>query len=412
MARTFEKLSALRTEKEKTPGLYSDGGGLYLRVSESGAKSWVLRYMLDRRSREMGLGATHAVSLAEAREKAADARGLCARGIDPLDAKNAAEAERRLKEALEITFKNCAEKYITSYEKSWRNEKHRAQWKATLATYVYPLIGNLPVASIDTALVIKIIEPLWSAKPETASRLRGRIETVLDWARVRGYRNGENPARWRGHLDNLLPAKGKVRAVKHHAALPYEQINTFMQQLQECDGIAARALEFAIHTGARTSEVIGAQWSEIDFAAKVWTVPASRMKSGREHRVPLSAPVTEILNGIGRGADDRFIFAGDKGNFPLSNMAMLTVLRRMKRNDLTVHGFRSTFRDWAAERTNFASEVAEAALAHVIGGKTEAAYRRGDLFEKRRRLMMAWATFCATPKRESSSNVTSLKQAG
>src|SRR5262249_18405514 len=195
-----------------------------------------------------------------------------------------------------------------------------------------------------------------SAKPETASRLRGRIETVLDWAKVRGYRNGENPARWRGHLDNLLPAKGKVRAVKHHAALPYGQINTFMQQLQECDGIAARALEFAILTGARTSEVIGARWSEIDFAAKVWTVPASRMKSGREHRVPLSARATEILNGIGRGADDRFIFAG-KVDFPLSNMAMLTVLRRMKRNDLTVHGFRSTFRDWAAERTNFASEV-------------------------------------------------------
>ncbi len=420
MARTVDKLSALRVDREKKPGLYSDGGGLYLRVSETGAKSWVCRYMLDghrsrngkRLSREMGLGATHAVSLAEARQKATDARNLCARGIDPLTTKNAAVAERKLKDALQITFKACAEKYIAAHEKSWRNEKHGAQWKATLATYAYPVIGELPVASIDTALVTKIIEPLWSAKPETASRLRGRIETILNWAKARGYRDGENPARWRGHLDNLLPAKGKVRAVKHHAALPYEQISTFRRQLQTCDGIAARALEFAILTAARTNEVIGAKWNEIDFAAKVWTVPASRMKSGREHRVPLSARALQILNGIDRVNADCFVFVGGNADCPLSNMAMLAVLRRMKREDLTVHGFRSTFRDWAAERTNFPSEVAEAALAHVIGDKTEAAYRRGDLFEKRRRLMTAWATFCTTSKQESQSNVTSLRQAG
>ncbi len=420
MARSVDKLSALRVEKEKKPGLYSDGGGLYLRVSETGAKSWVCRYMLDGHrsrngkplSREMGLGATHAVSLAEARQKAADARNLCARGIDPLTTKNAAEAERKLKDALQITFKACAEKYIAAHEKSWRNEKHRAQWKATLAMYAYPVIGGLPVASVDITLIIKIIEPLWSSKPETASRLRGRIEAVLNWAKVRGYREGENPARWRGHFDNLLPAKGKVRAVKHHAALPYEQISPFMQQLQKRDGIAARALEFAILTAARTSEVIGARWIEIDLGAKVWTVPASRMKAGREHRVPLSARAMVILDGIGQVEADCFVFAGGNVDCPLSNMAMLAVLRRMEREDLTVHGFRSTFRDWAAERTNLSSEVAEAALAHVIGDKTEAAYRRGDLFEKRRRLMTMWATFCATPKQQSQSNVTTLRQTG
>ncbi len=412
MARTVEKLSALRVAKETKPGLYGDGGGLYLRVSESGAKSWTLRFMINRRPREMGLGATHAVSLADARQKAADARSLCARGIDPLTAKNALETERQLKEALKITFKDCAEKYIAAHEKSWRNEKHRAQWNVTLATYAYPVIGPLPVAAVDTALITKIIEPLWSTKPETASRLRGRMEMVLNWAKARGFRDGENPARWRGHLDNLLPTKGKVRAIKHHAALPYEQISTFMRELQERDGVAAWALEFAILTAARTGEIIGARWNEIDLSAKVWTIPAFRMKAGREHRVPLSARAIEILNGIGSGETDCFVFAGGKPNRPLSNMALLAVLRRMERENLTVHGFRSTFRDWTAERTPFSNEVAEAALAHVIGSKTEAAYRRGDLFDKRRRLMAAWATFCATPRQERQNNVTSLRQTG
>jgi integrase len=293
---------------------------------------------------------------------------------------------------------------------SWRNEKHRAQWKNTLGTYAYSVIGDLPVASIDTTLVMKIIEPLWSAKPETASRLRGRIETVLDWAKVRGYRNNENPARWRGHLDHLLPAKSKVRAVEHHTALPYEQINTFMHQLREREGTAARALEFAVLTASRTGEVIGARWSEIDLAGKVWTVPASRMKAGREHRVPLSTRAMEVLKGIGQDETDCFVVAGGKPDCPLSNMAMLTVLRRMGREDLTVHGFRSTFRDWAAERTNYPSEGAEMALAHVVGGKVEAEYRRGDFFEKRRRLMAARAAFCATPKQKNENNITPLRQ--
>ncbi|HEY1472934.1 MAG TPA: integrase arm-type DNA-binding domain-containing protein [Pseudolabrys sp.] len=398
MARTVEKLSALRVAKETKPGLYSDGVGLYLRVTKSGAKSWAFRYMLDRRSREMGLGATHAVGLAEARQKAADARSLCARGVDPLTSKNAAEAEKRLKQAIEITFKDCADKYIAAHEKSWRNEKHRAQWRATLATYTYPIIGELPVALVDTALVTKIIEPLWSTKTETASRLRGRIETVLNWAKARGYREGDNPARWRGHLDNLLPAQSKVAKVEHHAALSYEELSAFMADLQVQDGVAARALEFTILTAARTSETIGAKWTEIDLEQGVWTVPAARMKAGREHRVPLSASALRVLEAMWAGYDDCFVFAGGKSDCPLSNMAMLSVLRRMKRDNLTVHGFRSTFRDWVAERTNFPSEVAEMALAHAVGNKVEAAYRRGDLFDRRRRIMAEWAKFCSTPR--------------
>jgi integrase len=408
MARTIEKLSALRVTKETTPGVYGDGGGLYLRVSASGAKSWIFRYMLDRRSHEMGLGATHAVNLVEARQKAADARNLCARGIDPLTSKNAAVAKRRLKEALEISFKDCAETYIAAHEKGWRNEKHRAQWKATLETYAYPVIGELSVASVDTALVTKILEPLWSAKPETASRLRGRIESVLNWAKARGYRDGENPARWRGHLDNLLPAIGKIRAVKHHAALPYEQIGAFVRELQTCDGVAARALEFAILTAARTSEVIGARWTEIDLAAKIWKVPSSRMKGNREHRVPLSAYAIEILDKMRPMKTDGFVFVGANPDCALSSTAVLTVLRRIRR-EVTVHGFRSTFRDWAAERTNFSSEVAEMALAHAVADKVEAAYRRGDMFEKRRRLMQQWATFCNAPPQPTQANVAQLR---
>ncbi|MGH6680336.1 MAG: tyrosine-type recombinase/integrase, partial [Bradyrhizobium sp.] len=365
MARTVNKLSALQVIKATKPGLYGDGVGLYLRVTKSGAKSWVFRYMLDRRSHEMGLGAIHAVSLAEARQKAADARGLCARGIDPLASKSATAAEKRLKEAIQITFKDCAEKYIAAHEKSWRNEKHRAQWRATLETYAHPVIGKLPVASVDTALVTKIIEPLWSTKPETASRLRGRIETVLNWAKARGYREGDNPARWRGHLDNLLPARSKVAKVEHHAALPYDELSAFLSDLRAQDGIAARALEFTILTAARTGETIGAKWSEINLGQGVWTLPAVRMKARREHRVPLAARVVEILSAVGKRADDCFVFAGGKADYSLSNMAMLSVLRRMTRDDITVHGFRSTFRDWAAEQTNFPSEIPEMALAHT-----------------------------------------------
>ena len=318
--------------------------------------------------------------------------------------------ETRLNAAKAMTFRDCAARYIASHRAGWRNPKHAAQWEATLATYAGPVMGGLSVQAIDTALVLKVLEPIWTTKPETAGRVRGRIESVLDWAKVRGYRAGENPARWRGHLDKLLPARSKVRRVEHHAALPYAELPGFLMSLRDQEGIAARALEFAIVTAARTGEVIGARWSEIDLLEKIWTVPPGRMKAGKEHRVPLSARALAILEEMQphRHAEDSFVFPGAKLGRPLSNMAFLMLLRRMGRDDLTAHGFRSSFRDWAAERTNFPSEVAEMALAHMVGSKVEAAYRRGDLFEKRSRLMAAWATFCNEPEQKAQSNVAFL----
>ena len=414
MARTVGRLTALKVEKARQPGMYADGAGLYLRVTNEGTKSWVFRFMLNGRPRWMGLGPFSLVGLHEARGKALDARRLHHQRIDPIDARRAVREQERLRTARAMTFKQCAERYIEAHRSGWRNAKHAAQWAATLATYADPFIGALPVQAVDTALVMKVLEqevrdasdrppaPLWTARPETAGRLRGRIESILDWARVRGYRDGENPARWRGHLDKLLPARAKVRKVEHHAALPYHELPDFMAALRTHEGIAARALEFAILTAARTGEVIGARWSEIDLGEKLWTIPLERMKAGKEHRVPLSARAVGILEEMQplRHLDkgSAFVFPGGKPGQPLSNMAFLMLLRRMKRDDLTAHGFRSSFRDWAAERTNFPSEVAEMALAHTVSSKVEAAYRRGDLFERRRRLMTAWSTFCNTTK--------------
>jgi integrase len=320
--------------------------------------------------------------------------------VDPIDARRAERARQRLEEAKAFTFKQCAEAYINAHRAGWRNDKHAAQWSATLSTYAYPKVGALPVQAIDTALVLKVLEPIWATKPETAGRLRGRLENVLDFAKARGYREGENPARWRGHLDNLLPALSKVRQVEHHAALPYTELSDFLTRLREQEGTSARALEFAILTAARTGEVIGARWSEVNLREKTWTIPAERMKARREHRVPLSSRALSILTEMqaARESDESFVFPGGKPGKPLSNMAFLMLLRRMDRADLTAHGFRSSFRDWAAERTNFPSEVAEMALAHVVSSKVEAAYRRGDLFEKRRGLIEAWAKFCEQPK--------------
>ena len=292
-----------------------------------------------------------------------------------------------------MTFDQCADAYLAAHRAGWRNAKHAAQWSSTLATYVSPIFGNLPVQAIDVALVTKALEPIWTAKPETASRMRGRIESILDWAKVRGYRDGENPARWRGHLDHLLPARAKVSKVRHHAALPYDELAGFMGKLRAQGGTSARALEFAILTAARTGEVIGARWAEIDLPGKTWTIPAERMKAGREHRVPLSAAALAILETQAALTENEFVFPGQQ-RAGLSDMALWMALRAMGRDDLTVHGFRSTFRDWAAERTNFPREVAEGALAHSLTDKVEAAYRRGDLFDKRRRLMTAWADHC------------------
>jgi integrase len=400
MGYATERLKALAVEKmARKPGMYCDGGGLWLRVASPTARSWVYRYMLDRKPHEMGLGKYPEITLAEARSRAAEARKLKAYGKDPLVEREAVRAALQADAAKAVTFKDAAERYIAAHRMGWRNAKHAAQWEATLATYAEPTMGALAVQAIDTGLVLKVLEPIWTDKPETASRLRGRIEAVLDWARVRGYRDGENPARWRGHLDKLLPARAKVKMVQHHTALSFEQLPDFIAALRNEEGMAARALEFAILTAARTGEVLGAQWGEIDLAEKIWIVPAERMKAHREHRVPLSKPALAILKALKKDAstDDDFVFASGSPDRPLSNMAMLMLLRRMGHEELTVHGFRSTFRDWCAERTAFPSEVAEMALAHTVSDKVEAAYRRGDLFAKRRALMEQWATASATP---------------
>ena len=400
MARTIAKLTDLEVRKLSEPGLYGDGAGLYLQVSSSGTKSWIYRFMLNGKSREMGLGAVLVVSLKEARAAAADARKQRHQGIDPIEARRAARVQAALEAAKAITFSEAAVQYIESYRRGWRNEKHAAQWKATLATYVEPVFGKMSIQAVDTTLIMKVLEPIWSTKPETAARVRGRIEAVLNWATARGFRGGENPARWRGHLDKLLPKRGKLEKVKHHAALPYTQVQEFISALKMMPGMAARALEFTILTAARTGEVIGARASEIDHKGKAWIVPADRMKAGREHRVPLSDRALEIVKNLEPVTGNLFLFPGRNAGAGLSNMSLLKVLKLMNRADITVHGFRSTFRDWAAEHTDYSSEVVEMALAHTISDKTEAAYRRGDLFDKRRKLMSAWASFCMSSSAE------------
>jgi integrase len=393
LARVIGKLTALDVSRAKRRGYYGDGGGLYLLLGPSGAKSWVFRFREAGRLREMGLGPLHTIGLSEARQKAQDCRKARLDGRDPIEARRAERMAARLDAAKAMTFKACAERYIASHKAGWKNPKHAEQWPSTLKTYVYPVLGALPVQAVDVGLVMKAVEPIWTVKPETASRVRGRIESVLDWATARGYRQGDNPARWRGHLENLLPNKSKVRRVEHHAALPYDELPEFITELRRQEGIAARALEFTILSVARTGEVIGARWAEINFAERLWTVPAERMKADKEHRVPLSASAIAILEEMQKIRHSDFAFPGAKARRPLSNMAFLMLLRRMGRADLTAHGFRSTFSDWCSERTNFPAEVREMALAHTVSDKVEAAYRRGDLFEKRRQLMDAWARF-------------------
>jgi integrase len=445
MARLMERLTPLKVERLQEPGMHRDGGGLYLQVSLAGTKSWIFRYRPTGHvskngrplSREMGLGQFPTFSLAEARTRARIQRQLFADGIDPIDARSAQRTRLRLEKAKAITFAQCSDAYNKAHRAGCRNEKHAGQWETTVATYAAPIIGALPVQSIDTGLVMKVLEqevrdgadepaaPLWTARPETASRLRGRIESIISWATVRGYRDGENPARWRGHLDKLLPARAKVRKVEHHAALPYGELPVFLATLRTQGGIAARALEFTILTAARTGEAMGARWGELNLSDKVWVVPGDRMKAGKEHRVPLSDRAIEILSEMMPASDAentgepvsqagsisrQFVFPGNKTGLPLSGMAFLMLLRRMGRGDLTAHGFRSSFRNWAAERTSFPAEVAEMALAHVVASKVEAAYRRGDLFEKRRRLMDAWAEFCTAAPAEQGK-VVSLRNA-
>ena len=399
------------TVKNAKPGSYGDGGGLRLVVKETGARSWVYRYMLKGRSRDVGLGpaaGAGAVALSTARELASDLRRLVKQGTDPLLQREelaAQEAAATQAAAIAgITFRASAETYIAAHEGSWRNDKHRQQWRNTLATYVYPKIGHIAVAEIDTAHIMAVIEPIWRSKPETASRVRGRLESILDAARARGHRTGENPARWRGHVAEMLPAPARLTR-GHHKAMPYAALPAFMIKLQSRAATAALALEFTILTAARTGEVIGATWAEVDMGKAIWTVPAARMKAGKEHRVPLSPRAVEILKITSQAGGDQ-LFSGN-GNGKLSIMAMTMLLRRMTQ-DCTVHGFRSAFRDWAAECTSFSHEVCEMALAHVIGNKAEAAYRRGDLFDKRRKLMEAWANRCAAVD-SVGSNVTPIR---
>jgi integrase len=442
------KLKALTAARAKKPGMYGDGGGLYLQVTGAGAKSWVFRFWVPERdpasgeivrdpetkkaigtSREMGLGSFAVISLDEAREQAADARRLRHQGIDPIEARREAKQTAALEKSKTLKFKVAATAYIAAHRAGWKNKKHAEQWTRTLETYAYPTIGEVSVQAIDTALVMKVIEPIWSAKTETATRVRGRIESVLDWATVRGYRRGENPARWRGHLDHLLPARSKVRKVEHFPALPYGELAGFLVALRGEEGVAARALEYSILTAARTSEIIGAPWDEVSTSEKLWTIPADRIKADRDHRVPLSKRALAILEEVKkiRGEGD-FVFPGGKPGKSLSNMAMLALIERMNERrtsagqarwvdpmmgnrDIVPHGFRSTFRDWAAECTNFSNEVVEMALAHAVGDKVEAAYRRGDMFDKRRRLMDAWAEFCAKPAAERGGVVPIRREA-
>jgi integrase len=416
MARTG-KLSAVEVAKAKGPAVLHDGGGVYLRVSPIGAKSWVFRFQLHGKRRDMGLGPYPDISLAEARARALTHRKQRHDGIDPLAAKAIERQAQRLSAAKDRTFRQVAEEFISRNEVGWRNAKHRQQWRNTLATYVYPILGELPVAAIDTGLVVQVLDPIWAKKPETAGRVRGRIEAVMDAATVRGLRQGPNPAQWKGNLAHILPARARVRKVAHHAALPFDEMPAFLGALRGRQGMAARALEFAILTAARTAEVLGATWGELDLEAKIWAIPAERMKGGREHRVPLSKAsllLLEQLRPLALMRDAKAdpaapVFPGPRRALPMSNMTMLMLLRRMKRDDLTAHGFRSTFSDWAAERTAYPREVVEMALAHAVENRVEAAYRRGDLFEKRRKLMEAWAGYCMV---SASETVTSIGDTG
>jgi integrase len=385
-------LSSASVAKLKRPGHYAVGDGCYLQIAAGGTRSWVLRFTLNGRSRYMGLGPYSLVSLAEARARARDARRLLLDKIDPIEARRAAHRQRLLEMARGKAFRECAEAYIAAHEAGWRDPRSHRQWVQSLTTYVYPHLGDLSVAAIDTGLVVSVLEPIWKTKPETATRVRGRIESVLDWAKVRGLRDGENPARWRGHLDHLLPARSKVQRVKHFAALPYAELPALMAKLRDRQAVSAAALEFLILAAARTNEVLGARWDEID--SDVWTVPAERMKGGREHRVPLSAPAVAILRRRRALAQNDLVFPSRRPDRPLHNTTTLRLMRAFGIEEATPHGFRSSFRDWIGEKTSFPHEVAEMALAHAIQSKVEAAYRRGDLFERRREMMDRWGDFC------------------
>lgn len=412
MGRGSNKLTDRTVRSLKEPGRYGDGLGLWLQIGKEGGKSWLFRFMLNGQARMMGIGPYPDFSLEEARQKAQDCRKLLKDGKDPIDERDSRRALDLAAKTKILTFDECATAYIEANRAGWKNDKHASQWENTLKTYATPIIGKLPVAAVDTGSVLKVLEKddLWTSKPETASRLRGRIEAVLGWATVRKYRSGDNPAQWKNHLDKVLPARSAVAKVRNHPALPYADVGAFVAALRGQAGIAALALEFSILTASRTNEVILATWQEFDLKAGVWTIPAERMKAKKEHRVPLSGRAQEIIQEMLPLKTDETgpVFLSPKGR-ALSNMALLSVLKRMGRDDLTVHGFRSTFRDWAGETTAYPREVIEHALAHQLKDKAEAAYARGTLFDKRRRLMADWSVYCNTVI-EDSVNVVPINQ--
>ncbi len=406
MPRRAKPLTAARV-KTAPPGRYGDGEatGLYLLVSR---KYFVFRYIREGKMREAGIGPAagpSTITLVRAREKARALYDIVRDGRDPLEERDAARARQAAEEAKAatsaITFGDVAGRYLRAHEASWKNPKHRQQWGNTLRDYVLPVIGDFPVASVDTGAVMQIVEPLWRSKPETAARVRGRIEAILDYAKAREWRHGENPARWRGHLDHLLPARSKVARVEHHPALPWRDIGSFMAALRQQGGVAARALEFGILTAVRSGEVRGATWREIDRRDGLWMVPGARMKAGRDHRIPLSKAAMALLDQMAElrtdDAPDAFVFPGGNRGRPLSDVSVAKAVRAASKIGITVHGFRSTFRDWCAEATNYPRELAEKALAHTLSDKVEAAYQRGDMFEKRRLLMEDWSEFCSRP---------------
>jgi integrase len=410
MPKKARELSATEIRRLTTPGFHTVGGvaGLLMQVTKTGARSWVLRARIGDRRRDMGLGGFPDVTLAQAREKAREAREQIDKGIDPVDARKQARATLIAERGKNITFARAAEKLLASKVREFRNPKHAAQWSATLETYAHPIIGTLPVDQIELAHIVEVLtrDDLWTTRTETANRTRGRIEAVLSWATVSGYRTGDNPARWRGNLDAILPKPSKLKTVRHHRALPITAMHEFMKGLRKREGIAARALEFLVLTAARSGEVRGATWGEIDMDAKTWTVPASRMKARKEHVVPLTDDAVKLLKGLKRIEGNNLLFPAPRGG-QLSDMALTAVMRRMDVNAVP-HGFRSTFRDWCSEFTSYAHEVAEMALAHTIPNAVERAYRRGDLLAKRAKLMTDWARFLAAP---ASADVAPIKRA-
>ena len=408
MARVRHRLSDIAVRAKKRPGYVADGGNLYLRVAPGGSKQWMFRFALRGRTRDAGLGPYPTISLVQARQEAERLRRLVAAGIDPIEARNKEREAARVAATRAVTFEACAREFIASHERGWRGHRTAKLWRAALAAHVYPVFGHEPVGAVDTALVLRSLQPIWAETPVMAGRVRSMIEAVLDSAKARGLRDGQNPAQWRGHLDHLLPSRKKVRREQHHPALAFAEIPAFMADLRATDDdLSALLLEFLILTASRSGEARGARWDEIDFKQAMWVIPPERMKGGREHKVPLSQRAVIILKQMGEMRVSEFVFPGQSKNRPISNFGMRRLLCKL-RPGVTVHGFRSTFRDWAAETTNFPNHVVEMALAHAVSDTVEAAYRRGDLFEKHRRLMEVWANYCG----RTSAQIVPLKRGG